>query len=881
LQGTLGDVTVRRQAFPTLGGISPPADVAEKVAATRDAARSGFWIIFHEYTSGAAGTNAFYAYHLSAAGIDNVNVSNVGTPIVNGGSGLRARGEMKISPDGTLLATANEEQVSELFRFNNSTGAVSLIVTLDANQEHYGVSFSPNSRLLYINTGWGLTNPSTNIFQYNLASLAPAAITASRVQVGTSSDGSLGGMQIAPDGRIYITKNGSTSLGAINCPDVAGVGCTYIDKAFTFTGSRSGSWGLPNLILESVATPSFAGPTDTSICIGSSVRIGIAARPGYTYSWTPGGTLSSTTAADPIASPASTTIYQVTATNPFGCTTIDNVTVTVNPLPQIVKSNDTTICAGQSTPLTASGGATFRWSPATGLSDPNIANPVASPSATTTYNVTVTNASGCSDSAKVTVTVNPLPVVDAGSPVSICSGKSVRIGSAPVAGLTYSWSPPTGLDNANIANPTVTLSAPGPVTYTVTVTNASNCVDSDKVVVTVNANPVASAGRDSALCAGSSLQLGSPPTAGLTYLWTPPAGLSNPAIANPIATPAATTTYMVTVTNASGCIDSGKVTLTVNPRPVATVLPADTICAGRGKKITASGGTIYRWSPPTGLSDPNIPDPVVSPLTTTTYRVVVENQFGCLDSANVAVTVVTPRIILSVPDTVGDPHTHDYHIPIGIQIPIQIGSAQASFPCVPDSLTVELEFNASLFFPKSVTRGRITRNEVVNGRRVIAISFDAGTPIDASSVLTDLVGDVLLGDSTSTPILFRSIDWKGLIVNSDSIDGSLGLLPYCLSGGARLLDFATGFGVTKVAPNPGSGEIVVEVRTVELGETRLEVYSSSGQRVYVTGWTAESSASTGGEGRRIILPADMPSGVYQVMLVTPARRDTKTLIITR
>lgn len=786
-RGGLGDVTVRRQTLPTLGGIGPPTRVCEKLAATRDATGTGHWVVVHEYRDIPGGSNAFYAYHVSATGIDAVRVSNVGTGI--GPLTRHARGELKISPDGTFLATANEDLVSELFRFNNSTGAVTLLVTLDAGVQHYGLSFSPNSRLLYINDGWN--DRSSLIEQFNLANPAPAAILASRTTVGVSSLANLGGMQIAPDGRIYIARNTFASIAAIDCPNVVGTGCGFVDNAFTFTGGRRSSWGMPALILESVATPEFAGP-DTTLCAGQSVTIGLDPITGYTYRWDANPTISNVNIARPVASPTATTRYTVQVTSPFGCVERDTIDVTINPLPNVTVTPDTSFCAGESIRLVASGGTTFRWTPAVGLSDATIPNPIATPTATTTYTVTVTDGNSCSNTGTVTVTVNPRPVAVVSPDAAICTGDS--------AALTASG--------------------------------------------------------------------------GLTVRWEPIVGLSNPNSPNTMASPAATTTYSAIVTSADGCRDTGSVTVTVNPPPVAVVTPFDTICAGKSTVLSASGGTIFRWSPATGLSDTSSPNPTANPVATTTYQVVVENQFGCLDSADVLVTVITPEVRLILPDTLADPHTR------GFRIPISLESVQQTMTCVPDSFSVELEFNATLFFPRGVSRGAITSNQIVEGRRIITISFDSATPT-STGLLTELVGDVLLGDSVSTDLQVRSIRFSGVIVNTDSTNGSLGLTPLCLEGGARLLEFGNGFGVNKIVPNPSGGPVVVEVRTVELGITELSVYSTAGVRLFNVEWVAERSASTGGEFRQVSLPLDLPVGLYMLVLQTPMRRDVKTFIITK
>ena len=103
--------------------------------------------------------------------------------------------------------------------------------------------------------------------------------------------------------------------------------------------------------------------------------------------------------------------YTVTA-SANGCSATSSVSVTVNALPNAsVAPQAVAICAGQSVTLNASGGTSYSWSPAAGLSSTTVANPTASPTASTIYTVTVTNAAGCSSTAQATVTVRATPVL--------------------------------------------------------------------------------------------------------------------------------------------------------------------------------------------------------------------------------------------------------------------------------------------------------------------------------------------------------------------------------------------------------------------------------------------------------------------------------------
>src|SRR5690606_18543161 len=105
---------------------------------------------------------------------------------------------------------------------------------------------------------------------------------------------------------------------------------------------------------------------DVAICPGGSTTLGASG--GVTYAWSPGTGLSSTTIAAPTANPTQTTTYTVTVTSANGCTDTDEVTVTVNAVPLVSAGPDQDICLGNSAALSASGGVTYAWSPATGLS---------------------------------------------------------------------------------------------------------------------------------------------------------------------------------------------------------------------------------------------------------------------------------------------------------------------------------------------------------------------------------------------------------------------------------------------------------------------------------------------------------------------------------
>lgn len=249
-------------------------------------------------------------------------------------------------------------------------------------------------------------------------------------------------------------------------------------------------------------------------------------------------------------------------------------------------SNDTTVCSGATVPFGSAPltGYIYSWTPTVGLNDSTIANPVLTTSnltsvpVSTTYILT-TDRIGCSSNDTITVTVNPIPVSNAGADIAICPNDTGQLGTSSTAGYTYSWAPSLGISDTSLSNPEITLITPGLSTYIVTTTSLG-CVSADSVVVTVNPIPVSQAGPDIYSCAtavpGS---LGTTTTVGYSYLWTPGTGLSDSTISNPNVSllTADTITYIVTTT-ALGCFSSDTVLVRINPLPTAVLNGTTVVC---------------------------------------------------------------------------------------------------------------------------------------------------------------------------------------------------------------------------------------------------------------------------------------------------------------
>jgi len=453
-----------------------------------------------------------------------------------------------------------------------------------------------------------------------------------------------------------ICVNASTQIGAATVP-----GSTYswssIPAGFTSTVSNptvsplvtttytvvetitaTGTTNSHNVIVTVNPIPTAIAGADRAICLNSNTQIGAAAIPGNTYSWTstPAGFTSTTS--NPTVTPLVTTTYTLVETiTATGCQKSNSVIVTVDLLPPtasvISAGGPTTICADGSVTLSGNIGGT--WS--TGAVTPSIL-------VNTAGDYFVTNTSGCGvdvTSNHIIVTVNPLPAAVAGADRAICLNVSTTLGAAAVVGSTYSWSSSPAGFSSTLANPTA-----APVvttTYTVVeTTTATGCTNTHSVIVTVYPLPAAIAGSNRDICINTTTQIGGANVAGTTYSWTSvPIGFTS-TIANPTVTPLVNTTYTVIQTNtATGCINSNSVVVTVNPVPAAIAGAERIICLNTATQIGGSTvpGSIYEWtSVPVGFTSAEA-NPTVTPMVTTTYRVLETTAAGCSNANSVVVTV--------------------------------------------------------------------------------------------------------------------------------------------------------------------------------------------------------------------------------------------------
>lgn len=296
--------------------------------------------------------------------------------------------------------------------------------------------------------------------------------------------------------------------------------------------------------------------------------------------------------------------YYVRPQNEAG---VGEIRVTVGSTPLLVSASATpaTIPVGGSSQLdaVATGGRppyAFFWSPVTGLSATDIANPVASPSMSTQYTVVVIDDNGLIAGAAVVVNVG-LSAVASANPSAIDPGRTSDLFVTVSGGMppyTFSWTPFDTLSAPDIATPTA---SPLVTTqYTVTVTDFLGATALASVVVNVNLTASASA-NPATISPGGQSQLdvavsgGSPP---YSFSWSPAASLDNPTLQNPIATPNATTTYDLLVTDKAGQQAFASVTVDVIAPSLTSCFTITVINPfnAQGNGSCSSGAIVeYRW----------------------------------------------------------------------------------------------------------------------------------------------------------------------------------------------------------------------------------------------------------------------------------------------
>ena len=520
----------------------------------------------------------------------------------------------------------------------------------------------------YLNTSsssYPLTNPGGGAYYDSLrngsgdgflAKFIPVPSTYTQSQVNATCNSCDGSATINiscgnPD-YSYVWSNGSSTMNTSSITNTIGSLCpgTY---TVTVT-SNCNQTQTATFVISS--TP----PDDASFSYSQSTFCQTGTDPLPTITGLTGGVFKadaglSIDAASGIIDLAASTLgtYTVTYTTNGPCPNTGTFSVTITLTPDATFSYTGPYCQNETPdpspvfPMGASAGV-FSSTPSGVIFISTITGQIdLSASAPGTYTVanSIAASGGCpAASFDTTVTINTAPVLTISNPAAVCSPEMVDLTAAVVTSgstgggtLTY-WTDPAA---------TNTLSSPNAVaangTYYIKSTTTAGCSDIDPVTVTIHPPPVLVITDPATVCSPGPVDItAAAVTAGsigggtLSY-WT------DAAATNSLVSPNAVTiagTYYIQSTMATGCSDIEPVTVTFHPLPAPVVTPAAaSICTGAGTSLTASGASIYSWSPASGLSSTSDATVTANPVATTTYTVTGTDTNTCVNTTAVTVTV--------------------------------------------------------------------------------------------------------------------------------------------------------------------------------------------------------------------------------------------------
>ena len=614
----------------TVNGTLLHSGCLEKLTAVKHANGTDYWVVVHDGTASSS-NQLFRAFLVTAAGVSTTPVtSTVGT-----GASSQSIGYLKFSPDGLKLASAfYGGSAVELYDFNRSTGQITNPITLNTpSSTNYAVEFSPDGTKLYSSSSSG------NICQWSICAGTATAIAATLYTIAATNNWAL---QLAPNGKIYVSRYQQSTLGVINSPNLSGNSCNYVDQGFTLASGVQARLGLPNYVTTWFLPPA---PQFTTIigtqtngigCMSASVTAPPTASLGL-----PGCSALSVSLAsmhwnfgDPNSGSANTStlgslIHQFSNLGTYTISLILNYTNNqIDTLKQVVNitqpcisvSSTSITCAtlGSAT-VTAIGGVgpfNYTWMPSAQTSS------VATGLSPGMYTITVHDQGNNYTYSATTLFTSLVPLTGVFSSQLNLPCFGAATGTAQYTNIQggsssqyFTWS------NGNTSFSTTsayvnTLSAG---LWTATVIDAlTGCSQQDlfmviqpfnQVVSITASSPTACVGVPISFTASSSGGTGS----SYSFSWSPgPAGATRSVTQNV----AGTYVYTVLSTDANTCVVPGTISVQFIPLPTITVASAS-ICPLETGTITASGASTYTWNGnSTGVAFAD------SPTVNTTYSVI-------------------------------------------------------------------------------------------------------------------------------------------------------------------------------------------------------------------------------------------------------------------
>lgn len=478
-------------------------NISERLTVISHANKRDFWVLTHRQN-----TNEFLAFLVNTNGIQTTPVSSYA-----GSADSSAVGYLKASMDGKKLAMAFRNQdFYEVYNFNPATGQVSNAITFPSiYYQNYGCEFSPDGSRLYLHSSRReLTAQPSQLFQVDLTGSTAGDIISSVRLIANIGVQHPGGMQLGPDGRIYIARHNALYLGVINDPNASGTACGYVDEGF-YLGGRNSQFGLNNSIQRQMLPKPQLLIEKT--CAGDSTFL-LAANMIAVDSvvWHFGDPVSPVNVAvgdtvHHVYKQAGT--YQLKMIYYRGRLSDTLVQfVEILPKPWIDLGNDTSVCPGGLLELNAMHPSTDRLNTVFTWQD-NSPGPVHLANQQQIYWVEAQNVCGTYRDS-ISFGYRDLPVVNLGKDTLLCEGENLFIEANVASPAHFLW------DNGQ-STPWRNIDKTG--TYWLFVQDACGS-DADSIRVIFEQKPVFDLGKDTMICEGERLLLNAQPLQAITYSYT-------------------------------------------------------------------------------------------------------------------------------------------------------------------------------------------------------------------------------------------------------------------------------------------------------------------------------------------------------------------------
>nr|WP_293834341.1 gliding motility-associated C-terminal domain-containing protein [uncultured Arsenicibacter sp.] len=610
----------------------------ERSAAVQNEADTTYWVVTHDF-----GSDVFRITHLTRSGTPTQTTVSAGASQTNV---AQAQGYMKFGPaistsatGGTATPGASNTAIKqlavvvpgvvpgppnnmvELYEFDTQTGDLTYKRTIDlgpAPPDAYGVEFSPDGTKLFVTllgNPSSATNASSYLVQYDLKQTDPDALTASRTEIATSTTQQFGALQVATDGKIYVSVPGSTSLGVIENPNATFLDSLRFNINGQDLGGRQAQLGLPNQVMNFTQPPSSSpGLSHEGECVGDTIQFTIGPfcqklKETYTLNFGDGTVPKSFTSAQvqkhiyktPGSYTATLTIRTENATGGLCNFTTVTDALTIVAVPQAFSLGpDQDICQTSldlTIPVEASN---YAWVRNGRIISRNKTYTITQTGQYTAY---AFNSPDCYEADQIYIILRRPPDPRVTPSSTVCAGTSTTVGVGTPIYEQFKWSTGEG-------SKVITVQQGGVYSVTATYNNPTGgvCTATGSVTLTALPKPRLTAALTpptGCTTLDGAITLTPTPAGTYTYVWTRADGSVLPSTTN-LLSAVSEGTYKVKATNAAQCTVDSSFALVSPANPLkATPTSMSALCSvpnSGSANLTITGGTptVFVWRDATG-----------------------------------------------------------------------------------------------------------------------------------------------------------------------------------------------------------------------------------------------------------------------------------------